>query len=31
MNERNYDTVEGYYVPLDPMAEDGEFTCSSCQ
>ena len=31
MNQENTTVVDGYVCPIDPMAEDGEFNCDSCQ
>jgi len=31
MDYENNDNINGYFIPVDPMSEDGEFTCSSCQ
>lgn len=25
------ENVDGYYVPIDPMSEDGDLNCTSCQ
>lgn len=30
MND-NVETIGEYFVPVDPMSEDGDLNCTSCQ